>query len=54
MMLFGLIAFDIHPCLVCFSSVVALYKTGQSMGLGADEQRESRSSVSEGGYCKDT
>lgn len=39
-MLFGLIAFDIHPCLVCFSSEVALCKTGQSVGLGADEQSE--------------
>lgn len=53
-MLFGLIAFDIHPRLVCFSSEVALCKTGQSVGLGADEQRESSSCVSEKGYCKDT
>lgn len=39
-MLCGLIAFDIYPRLVCFSSEVALCKTGQSVGLGADEQRE--------------
>lgn len=38
-MLFGLIAFDIHLCLVCFFSEVVLCKTGQSVGLGGDEQR---------------
>lgn len=44
----GLIVFDIFSCLVYFSSKVSLWKTGQSVGLGADEQSE------EQGYCKDT
>ena len=35
----GLIAFDIHSCLVCSSCEFELCKTGQSVGLGADEQR---------------
>lgn len=39
-MLFGLIAFDIYPHLVHVSSEVALCKTGQSVGLGADEQKK--------------
>lgn len=39
-MFFGLIAFGIHPYFICFSSDVALCNTGQSVGLGADEWRE--------------
>lgn len=40
-MLFGLIAFDIHPRSVCFSTKVTLCKAAHCAGLGAEKQRES-------------